>query len=83
VLYTSGVEVDWPDVLDPQTGLLTYYGDNRTPGHELHDTRRGGNLLLRDAFDAAHKNPEDRLRVPPFLLFEKASPGRAVRCISG
>ena len=75
----SGVEVDWPDVLDPQTGLLTYYGDNRTPGHELHDTRRGGNLLLRDAFDAAHKTAEDRLRVPPFLLFEKATPGRAVR----
>jgi len=30
VLYTSGEEVDWPDFLDPQTGLFTYYGDNRT-----------------------------------------------------
>ncbi|OBF85002.1 restriction endonuclease [Mycobacterium sp. 852002-51163_SCH5372311] len=80
VLYTSGEEVDWPDCLDPQTGEFTYYGDNRTPGHELHDTRRGGNVLLRDAFEAAHGASEyDRLRVPPFLLFEKAFPGRAVR----
>ena len=38
VLYTSGVNEDWPDVLDPATGTFTYYGDNRAPGHELHDT---------------------------------------------
>jgi len=80
VLYTSGAEVDWPDSLDPQTGEFTYYGDNRSPGNELHETRRGGNVLLRDAFGAAQGSPkEDRLRVPPFLLFEKAAPGRAVR----
>ncbi|PBC39194.1 restriction endonuclease [Rhodococcus sp. ACS1] len=78
-LYTSGAESDWPDSLDPQTGMLTYYGDNRSPGHELHTTKRGGNLLLRDAFEAAHGSPADRLRVPPFLLFERAAPGRAVR----
>lgn len=80
VLYTTGTVPDWPDSLDPQTGLFTYYGDNKQPGRELHETTRGGNLLLRDAFDAAHgPSREDRLRVPPFLLFEKASPGRAVR----
>jgi hypothetical protein len=80
VLYTSGLEVDWPDSLDSQTGEFTYYGDNRSPGHELHSTTRGGNVLLRDSFEAAHGlSAEDRLRVPPFLLFEKARPGRAVR----
>ncbi len=80
VLYTSGVEVDWPDFLDPQTGVLTYYGDNRSPGHALLDTQRGGNLLLEYAFDAARRpSKEDRLRVPPFLLFQRAAPGRAVR----
>lgn len=40
VLYTSGQNVDWPDELDPTTGTFTYYGDNRTPGRELHDTQR-------------------------------------------
>lgn len=49
------------------------------PGHELHTAKRGGNLLLRDAFEAAHGSPADRLRVPPCLLFERAAPGRAVR----
>jgi len=79
VLYTSRAEVDWPDALDVQTGVLTYYGDNRTPGRDLHDTHRGGNLLLREVFAAAHGTSADRQKVPPFLLFEKAAPGRAVR----
>ena len=45
VLYTSGVNEDWPDVLDPATGTFTYYGDNRAPGHDLHDTPRRGNRM--------------------------------------
>ncbi|OLL75591.1 hypothetical protein Ae168Ps1_3992c [Pseudonocardia sp. Ae168_Ps1] len=79
VLYTTGSEVDWPDVLDPQTGVFTYYGDNRTPGHDLHDTRRLGNVLLRDAFEWSHGPSQDRRRVPPFLLFQKTGPGRRIR----
>lgn len=79
VLYTSGAEIDWPDHLDPQTGLFTYYGDNREPGRDLHDTARDGNMLLRNTFEAAHGSQSDRSSVPPFLLFERATPGRAVR----
>lgn len=77
-LYTSGTEVDWPDVLDAQTGVFTYFGDNRQPGRELHQTQRGGNLLFRDVFEWSHGTVEDRRRVPPFLLFHKAVPGRSV-----
>lgn len=65
VLYTSGTEVDWPDEIDPTTGDFTYYGDNRSPGRELHDTPRGGNLLLRDVFAASRASADRRLRVPP------------------
>ncbi|MCH9668704.1 MAG: restriction endonuclease [Actinomycetia bacterium] len=79
VLYTSGAEVDWPDHLDTQTGIFTYYGDNREPGRALLDTKRGGNMLLQSSFDASHAAATDRARVPPFFLFEKAAPGRAVR----
>ncbi|MFE1689848.1 restriction endonuclease [Streptomyces albidoflavus] len=80
-LYTTGMDVDWPDHLDLETGTFTYYGDNKRPGQDLHDTSRGGNILLRDAFAASHGTDTDRLtQVPPFLLFEKAtSTGRAVR----
>lgn len=78
VLYTSGQEQDWPDTLDPETGDFTYFGDNRTAGSGLHDTRRGGNLLLRDMFEWTHLGPEARRRVPPIFLFEKCPPGRDV-----
>ena len=78
VLYTTGAEPDWPDTLDLQTGVFTYFGDNRSPGRELHDTQRSGNLLLRDSFERSYTSPEARQQVPPFLLFEKAAPGRRV-----
>lgn len=76
-LYTSGAEVDWPDQIDTTTGDFTYYGDNRKPGKDLHDTPRGGNLLLRSIFAASRAGPEERLKVPPVFLFEKVS-GRDV-----
>ncbi|MEO8538122.1 MAG: hypothetical protein ABI577_00160 [bacterium] len=54
VLFTTLGHEDWPDSLDFERGLLTYYGDNRSPGRELHDTPRRGNQLLREFFAAAH-----------------------------
>lgn len=78
ILYTTGAVPDWPDILDPQTGLFTYYGDNRRAGHDLHKTQRSGNVLLRDCFAWSHESAEARRRVPPFLLFEKSAPGRRV-----
>jgi hypothetical protein len=79
VLYTSGAEPDWPDALDLHSGTFTYFGDNRSPGRDLHDTPRKGNLLLGRIFEWAHQGVPGRLRVPPFLLFDKAGPGRDVR----
>lgn len=80
VLYSTGVDPDWPDTLDPETGDFTYYGDNKTPGSPLHVTKRKGNLLLRDIFEWSRASPEDRRRVPPILLFEKSgTTGRTVR----
>jgi hypothetical protein len=79
VLYTSGAEPDWPDALDPYTGVFTYFGDNRSPGRLLEDTPRNGNLLLSRVFARAHGEPADRARVPPFLLFDKPGGGRDVR----
>ena len=72
VLYTSGEEGDWPDTLDLTTGQFVYYGDNRTPGHELHDTAHRGNQLLRSAFEHTHGDAAARADVPPFFVFSKA-----------
>jgi hypothetical protein len=77
-LITSGENMDWPDSIDVQTGILTYFGDNRTPGRELHDTPKHGNEILRNAFDASHGD-DSRSNVPPFLVFAKANRPRDYR----
>ncbi|OIM95918.1 restriction endonuclease [Bradyrhizobium elkanii] len=71
VLYTSGEDRDWPDRLDLNTGQFVYYGDNKTPGHELHDTAPGGNRILRRVFDLLHSDVSQRSRIPPFFVFQK------------
>lgn len=82
VLYTSGEDKDWPDKIDLATGRFTYYGDNKTPGHGLHATPQGGNLLLQRVFDRLHGAPAARAAIPPFFVFVKsptAGSSRSVR----
>jgi len=69
VITTSMIEPDWPDSLDLETGLFTYFGDNRKPGLDLHDTPRWGNQMLRDLFSRTHAVPPERGSVPPILVF--------------
>ncbi|MCK7611942.1 restriction endonuclease [Roseibium sediminicola] len=71
VLYTSGLDADWPDIIDPSTGKFSYYGDNKTPGHELHETQRGGNRLLKQVFSDLHATVTERQNIPPFFVFQK------------
>lgn len=78
VLYSTLSDPDWPDNLDLDTGLFVYYGDNKSPGHELHDTPKKGNNLLRFCFEAIHASPHRREEVPPFFVFTKGSEGRDV-----
>lgn len=47
-LASSLNDPDWPDSLDRETGIFTYYGDNKKPGRELHDTGRHGNRILQN-----------------------------------
>jgi hypothetical protein len=70
VLTTTLADPEWPDNLDPETGVFTYYGDNKKPGRELHDTPRYGNVLLRNMFDALHSGRREL--VPPVLIFANA-----------
>lgn len=79
VLLSTRRQAAWPDDLDPYTGLYSYYGDNRTAGHELHDTRRRGNSILADAFRRAHSTNTDRAGSPTFLVFHSTGVRRDVR----
>lgn len=78
ILYTDLADPDWPDHLDVDLGRFTYYGDNKRPGHALHETSRGGNRALRDLFEAVHASPPQRETVPPIFVFSKTRPGRRV-----
>jgi hypothetical protein len=73
VLFTSGADPDWPDALDRETGLFTYFGDNRAAGRQLHDTPRQGNRILSQCFEQLHASNREAL--PPFFVFGKANPG--------
>jgi len=76
ILTSTGNEPDWPDELNPFTGTYTYYGDNRTPGKDLHDTKPGGNKTLAKIFELAHLGKEERARCPLVLIFEATGTGR-------
>lgn len=78
VLYSDLSDHDWPDVLDVELGRFTYYGDNKRPGHPLHETIRGGNAILRDVFARLHAEQPDRSVIPPFFIFTKGLAGRDV-----
>lgn len=77
VLLTSTLaDPDWPDALDTESGVFTYFGDNKEPGRGLHDTGRRGNELLRQVFENAQLGPEGRRSVPPILIFSSVGSWR-------
>ncbi len=81
VLFTTGEDRDWPDSLDLNNGKFIYFGDNKTPGHELHDTRAGGNRVLRYAFSCLHDQTAPRVGVAPFLIFKKHQTRNGARSV--
>ena len=78
VLTSSLNDSDWPDNLDRETGIFTYYGDNKHPGRVLHDTPRHGNQLLRNMYNSLHGTPSHRDKIPPILIFANSGSYRDV-----
>lgn len=68
ILITNLGEVEWPDELNLETGIFTYYGDNRVPGSAIDCTHVGGNKLLQVTYELLHKNTRELIK--PFLCFE-------------
>ena len=77
VLTTSRLDPNWPDEVDKDNGTFTYYGDNKRPGRELHDTPRFGNEILRRLFEQA-ASITDRGNIPPILAFANTGTYRDV-----
>ena len=79
ILFTSGEDVYWRDELDNSLGVFLYYGDNKTPGNDLHKTNLHGNEILRDMFAiAANEDLTIRKKLPPVFIFKKTT-GRDVK----
>ncbi|MGO4552281.1 restriction endonuclease [Lysobacter sp. 2RAF19] len=78
VLTSNKKDPDWPDHLDRETGVYTYYGDNKIPGRDLHDTPRFGNAILQRIFEDANGGAAARANVPPVLVFTSGGERRDV-----
>ena len=66
LFVTTMGEPEWPDNLDLETGIFTYYGDNRKPGAAIDSSR--GNKFLEFLFEKLHS--QRRINIPPILCFE-------------
>ena len=77
VLFSNGSNPNWPDYLDEYRGTFHYYGDNRTPGVKVLDTK--GNRVLNQAFAKLHGDSVSRAESPIFLIFESIGEGHSVR----
>ena len=75
VLVTSNKEPEWPDFLDPETGIFHYYGDNREAGSALSE--KPGNRVLEKVFGLLHQKRFSD--IPPFLIFRLTGKGRDVQ----
>ncbi|MFC2925765.1 MULTISPECIES: restriction endonuclease [Hyphobacterium] len=79
-LVTSTQDADWPDALDEETGVFTYFGDNKKPGSSLTGTQRFGNKILELLFENADAE-SSRSLVPPTFIFERTGNWRDVRFV--
>lgn len=66
-LYTTLKDNEWPDEISADK--VTYYGDNKSPGKEIHDLP--GNQVLRSVFNNFYLRNE----YPLILLFSKGIEG--------
>jgi hypothetical protein len=79
VLFTSGEDIYWRDDFNSALGIFLYYGDQKTPGKSLTDTKFKGNLILEEIFEwACSEDISIRQRIPPIFVFKKVH-GRDVQ----
>lgn len=68
VLESTNKHSDWLDYIDYAMGRIQYYGDNREPGRELHDSKQKGNKILKEIFESLQSG--NRKSIPPIFYFE-------------
>ncbi|ACD23559.1 DUF3883 domain-containing protein [Clostridium botulinum] len=69
VLYSTGKQKDWKNILNVDTSEFIYYGDQNKVNKEIHDTPKKGNEVLRRTFEDLKKR--NRSNIAPFFVFIK------------
>lgn len=71
-LFTSGEDIYWRDDFNSALGIFLYYGDQKTPGKDLTNTKFKGNLILQEIFEwACSDDLAIRKQIPPIFVFKK------------
>ena len=78
VLYSTNKNENWINKIDFQNKRVYYYGDNTKNEVDMLDTKKKGNLILKNVYDRL--NNSDRKDIPPFFMFTSEQ-GRDVRFI--
>jgi len=68
-VYTTGEELEWRDEIDRTLGRFTYWGDNRSAGNPIEQTKVGGNIFLKKIFEMLSK--KEREKIAPIFVFQK------------
>lgn len=80
-LVDTGKQKEWPNTYDEDTGVFTYYGDNRIEGNDVLNTKKSGNEILQDIFNKSYSGPEERSNIPPIFIFKSTGNRRDTRFI--
>ena len=73
VLVNSGAQLNWPNVYDTASGILTYHGDNQKPGRDHLSTKQAGNKAFIKYFRRSYEG--FGAHIVPFFYFEKLPDG--------
>lgn len=66
VSCSSGEEINCPDIVDKYNGTVKYYGDNRTSGSRLTNTKKNGNKILEKVWNS---NESSHFHKLPIFFF--------------
>lgn len=75
VMVDSGKQAEWPNKMDEESGIFTYYGDNRTAGNDIFKTKNLGNKFLYEIFSKSYAGPDERATIPPIFIFKATGNG--------
>lgn len=75
VMVDSTKQAEWPNKMDEEAGIFTYYGDNRTVGNDIFKTKNLGNKFLYEIFTKSYAGPDERAAIPPIFIFKATGNG--------